>query len=401
MHTLPQNQPIVALATPPGKSAIAVIRLSGHGTLPLVNTLFSGKDLTSQPSHTVHWGHIVDTTGQKVLDEVLVTIFKRPHSFTKEDSVEIACHGSMYIVRQVIHLLIHQGARMAKPGEFTQKAFLNGRFDLAQAEAVADLIAAESEAAHQAAWQQMRGGFSHTMQDLRTQLIHLGALVELELDFSEEDVTFADRSALQTLVVELLDNIAQLIESFRLGNVIKNGVPTALVGKPNAGKSTLFNALLNEEKAITSPIPGTTRDLIEEEIHLAGIRFRFIDTAGLREETDDALEAMGMSKTKACMQRAALIIYVFDLSTASADSIQETLQTLSTSHTPCVKVGNKLDIAPPKVVQALAAEDFVLVSAAKKQNLDTLQKHMLAALKLDTHIRPDSVVVNARHYEQL
>ena len=287
-HTeiLHQEEPIIALATPPGKSAIAVIRLSGQGVIDLVNAVFCGKDLTTQASHTVHWGTILDE--ETVLDEVLVTIFRAPRSFTQEDSAEISCHGSTYIIQQLIQLLIKQGARLAKPGEFTQRAFLNGRFDLAQAEAVADLIAADSALAHRTALQQMRGGFSTKIQVLREKLIHLGALLELELDFSEEDVTFADRPTLQSLVQELLTTITPLIQSFDLGNVLKNGIPTVIAGKPNAGKSTLLNALLNEEKAIVSSIPGTTRDLIEDEVNLGGVRFRFIDTAGLRDHTTDA-----------------------------------------------------------------------------------------------------------------
>lgn len=393
------REPIIALATPPGKSAIAVIRLSGKGVIALVNATFRGRDLTAQASHTVHLGSIVDQA--TVLDEVLVTIFRAPRSFTLEDSVEISCHGSTYIIGQLIQLLIKQGARLAKPGEFTQRAFLNGRFDLAQAEAVADLIAADSALAHRTAWQQMRGGFSSQIQTLREKLIQLGALLELELDFSEEDVTFADRPALQSLAQELLTAISQLIQSFALGNLIKNGIPTVIVGKPNAGKSTLLNALLNEERAIVSPIPGTTRDLIEDEIDLGGVRFRFIDTAGLRDDTTDTLEIEGMARTRAKMQQAALVLYVFDLAQESIASIRQTTKQLAASGTPFVRVGNKLDVAQPALVQALRQEDFVLISAARQQNLAQLQARMLTLIRLDQLAPTDTIVVSARHHEQL
>ena len=401
-HTeiLHQEEPIVALATPPGKSAIAVIRLSGQGVIELVNQVFQGKDLTTQTSHTVHFGTIVDQ-GQ-VLDEVLVTIFKAPKSFTQEDSIEISCHGSSFIIRQLIQLLIQQGARLAKPGEFTQRAFLHGRFDLAQAEAVADLIAADSALAHRTALQQMRGGFSTKIQELREKLIHFGALLELELDFVEEDVEFADRATLKALLQELLSSITQLIQSFALGNVIKEGVPTVIAGKPNAGKSTLLNALLNEEKAIVSPIPGTTRDLVEDEVNLGGIRFRFIDTAGLREGTTDVIETIGIAKTKEQMQQASLIIYVFDLAQESLASIRQATEQLKALNVPFIKVGNKLDAAQSALLQALQQqEDFVLISAAQKQNLDQLEARILELMHLDQLEATDTIVVNARHHESL
>lgn len=393
------KEPILALATPPGKSAIAVIRLSGKKVIELVNATFRGKDLTAQASHTVHLGDILDQ--ETFLDEVLVTVFRTPRSFTLEDSVEVSCHGSPYIIRQLIQLFIKQGARLAKPGEFTQRAFLNGRFDLAQAEAVADLIAADSALAHRAAWQQMRGGFSTQIQALREKLIHLGALLELELDFSEEDVTFADRPALQSLVQELLRTIIPLIQSFELGNLIKNGIPTVIVGRPNVGKSTLLNALLNEEKAIVSPIPGTTRDLIEDEIDLGGVRFRFIDTAGLRDGTTDMLEIAGMARTRAQMQQAALILYVFDLAQESLGDIRQATQQLAAGDTPFVRVGNKLDAAQPTLVQALRQEDVVLISAAQKQNLAQLQARMRTLIRLDQLAPTDTIVASARHHEQL
>ena len=394
-----QEEPIVALATPPGRSAIAVIRLSGQGVIEIANEIFCGKNLTSQPSHTVHFGTIIDST--TVLDEVLVTIFKAPRSFTQEDGVEISCHGSSYIIQQLIQLLIKQGARLAKPGEFTQRAFLNGRLDLAQAEAVADLIAADSALAHRTAMQQMRGGFSATMQELRKKLVDIGALVELELDFSEEDVTFADRKQLQALIQELLTTITQLINSFALGNVIKDGIPTVIVGKPNVGKSTLLNAMLNEEKAIVSSIPGTTRDLIEDETNINGVRFRFIDTAGLRDHTTDAIEKIGMAKTKQYMQQASLVLHLVDLAHDSLASIRQATEQIKALRVPFVQVGNKLDKAQETLVEALRHEDFVFISAAKKENLDQLQVRLLELVNLDQLKTSEAIVSNVRHHESL
>lgn len=399
MKTPHQEDPIIALATPPGSSAIAVIRLSGAGVIALVNQVFQGKDLTRQTSHTVHFGTIHDH--KKLLDEVLITIFRAPRSFTREDAVEISCHGSSFIVQQVIQLLVQRGARLAKPGEFTLRAFLNGKLDLTQAEAVADLIAADSAVAHRTALQQMRGGFSSKIKQLREQLVHFASLLELELDFSEEDVAFVDRIALKTLVQELLVTIARLIQSFSLGNVIKHGVPMVIAGKPNAGKSTLLNALLNEEKAIVSPIPGTTRDLIEAELNIGGVKFRCIDTAGLRDATSDTIEAIGIAKTKEQLTKAGLVLYLFDLATETLSSIQHTIQQLETLPGPYIKVGNKIDMAPPGLLQTLTQDDFVLISAAQQQNLPLLKAKLLSYVALDQLPKTDSVVVNARHHASL
>lgn len=399
MEFLHQEPPIVALATPPGSSAIAVIRLSGRNVIELVNQVFRGKDLNQQPSHTLHFGTICD--GETILDEVLVSIFKAPKSFTQEDSIEISCHGSGFIVQQIIQLLVKQGARLAQPGEFTQRAFLNGRFDLAQAEAVADLIVADSALAHRTALHQMRGGFSNELKQLREKLVHLASMLELELDFAEEDVAFADRTALKTLAHELLGPITQLIQSFALGNVIKNGVPTVIAGKPNAGKSTLLNALLQEEKAIVSDIPGTTRDLIEAELSVEGVNFRFIDTAGLRDKTTDTIEAIGIAKTQEQLQKSALVIYLFDLSTETRETIQVTLQQLKEAGVPFIKVGNKTDAALPELLEALGKEGFVLISAAQQKNLAALKEKLLSHVALDQLQKTNTIVVNARHHESL
>ncbi|MHB9148308.1 MAG: tRNA uridine-5-carboxymethylaminomethyl(34) synthesis GTPase MnmE [Candidatus Amoebophilus sp.] len=396
---LHQQEPIIALATPAGKSAIAVIRLSGQNVISIVNQVFKGKDLNQHPSHTIHFGTI-NYQGE-MIDEVLIALFKAPHSFTQEDSVEISCHGSSYIIQKIMRLFMELGIRLAKPGEFTQRAFLNGRFDLIQAEAVADLIAADTAIAHKTALQQMRGGFSTQLQALREKLIHVGALLELELDFAEEDVAFADRTMLESLIQELLTIIDKLIQSFSLGNVIKNGLPIAIVGKPNAGKSTLLNALLQEERAIVSPIPGTTRDFIEAEINIGGIHCRFIDTAGLREHTTDTIESIGIARTKERMQQAGLIIYVFDLSEESLATIQNTIEGVSELGIPYIKVGNKLDAAQPDLLKALSQEDFVLISAAKKQHLGQLEARILELFRLDQLDNSDTIVVNTRHYESL
>jgi len=395
-----KNETIVALATPQGVGAIAIIRLSGPDAIGIANGVFFGKDLEKQTSHTIHFGTIRD--GDQVVDEVLVSLFKSPKSFTKENVVEISTHGSSYIVNRVIKLLIRKGARPAKPGEFTLRAFLNGQFDLAQAEAVADLIHSDSEASHQAAMNQMRGGFSHEIKSLRDQLIHFASMIELELDFTEEDVEFASRDDLRILVEKLLRVIEQLIGSFDLGNVIKNGVPTVIAGKPNAGKSTLLNALLNEEKAIVSEIAGTTRDFIEDEINIGGVIFRFIDTAGLREATD-TIEAIGISRTQEKMRTASLILYLFDLGDTDMVEINREINKLENLGVPFLKVANKVDKANPQFVNELSKIhlDTIFISADQKENLDQLKNRILEMVNLDKFRTGNTVVTNIRHYDSL
>lgn len=388
---------IIALATAQGIGAIAVIRLSGEDAIDMVNNVFKGKDLNHQASHTLHLGTILDE--EKAIDEVLVSIFKAPKSFTKENMVEISCHGSPFIVKEIIKLLLKQGARLAQPGEFTKRAFLNGRFDLAQAEAVADLINAETDNARQTALNQMRGGFSKEIQRLREELIHFASLIELELDFGEEDVEFAKRDELRTLILNIQTFIQKLIKSFDAGNVIKNGVPTVIIGKPNAGKSTLLNALLNEERAIVSDIPGTTRDSIEDEMILGGINFRFIDTAGLR-DTQDVVEAIGVARTKEKMKQASLIIYLFDLSNSSIEEINQQENELKASGIPYIKVGNKLDKANTELLKALA-DDTVLISASNKENIQALKEKILSRFEQAEIKSGDVVVTNLRHYQSL
>ena len=395
-----RDDTIIALATPQGVGAIAVIRISGKDAIRVCNEVFFGKNLEEQASHTIHLGTIRD--GEKIIDEVLVSLFKGPRSFTKENVVEISTHGSSYIVNQVLKLFVRKGVRLAKPGEFTQRAFLNGQFDLAQAEAVADLIHSDSESSHQAALNQMRGGFSSEIQELRNQLIHFASMIELELDFSEEDVEFVSREVLRQLVERILRLVEELILSFDLGNVIKNGVPTVIAGKPNAGKSTLLNALLNEEKAIVSDIAGTTRDFIEDELSLGGVIFRFIDTAGLR-ETADTIEAIGVSRTQEKMRTASLILYLFDLSDTDLVEVHRDLNKLDNLGVPYLKVGNKLDAAKLNLVSDLQSTypDMLFISAGNKENLELLKARILELVNLDKFRTGNTVVTNVRHYDSL
>ncbi|WP_020599712.1 tRNA uridine-5-carboxymethylaminomethyl(34) synthesis GTPase MnmE [Spirosoma panaciterrae] len=398
-----QLEPIAALATAPGIGAIAVIRVSGEGAIVITNRIFRGKDLTQQDSHTAHFGTLRNPDGS-IIDEVLVTVFRAPKSFTKEDVVEISCHGSEFIIQQILRRLTQEGARLARPGEFTQRAFLNGQFDLVQAEAVADLIASDSDASHRAALTQLRGGFSKQLKELRQQLIDFVALVELELDFGEEDVEFAHRDRLRQLMLDIRRVLHPLIDSFSTGNAIKNGVPTVIVGKPNAGKSTLLNALLNEEKAIVSDIPGTTRDVIEDELFINGIRFRLIDTAGLRQATDQ-IEAIGIERTQQKMRDAALVLYLFDGTNTTVDELTHTLAELQAAEKPYLLVGNKADLMTDTqrdhINHNLADESIVWISA-KDQRIDELKASLSSRARTDTAMQTGSAVVtNARHYEHL
>ncbi len=390
---------IVALATPQGVGALAIIRLSGEQAIAIADKMFYGKNLTEQPSHTLHVGTIRD--GETIIDEVVVGLFKAPRSFTKEDIVEITCHGSMYIVKQIVMLAVHYGARLAKPGEFTQRAFLNGKFDLAQAEAIADLIHADSEAARKTAMYQMRGGFSREIKALRDELVHFASLIELELDFSEEDVEFASRQQLRKLVDNINQKITGLIDSFELGNVIKNGLPTVIAGKPNAGKSTLLNALLREERAIVSEIAGTTRDVIEDEMTLGGITFRFIDTAGLR-ETSDTIEAIGVEKTKQKLAEAGLILFMFDLSTEPIEAIRSEIVRLERQPTPYLAIGNKADLCDKDHITAFEElPNSIAMSALDEKDLQQLEEAILQKVNIEAFNTGSTVVTNLRHEQAL
>jgi tRNA modification GTPase len=390
---------IVALATPSGVGAIGVIRLSGPDAITIANRVFKGKDLGKEASHTIHFGQIVE--GDLVLDEVLVSLFIAPRSYTRENVVEISCHGSNYIIESIIKLLIKNGARSAKPGEFTLRAFLNGQLDLSQAEAVADLIASDSKASQQVAMQQLRGGFSTQLQILRDRLITFASLIELELDFSEEDVEFANRDQLKQLIHDIAKIISRLIESFELGNVIKNGVSTVIAGRPNAGKSTLLNALLNEERAIVSHIPGTTRDTIEELLNINGINFRLIDTAGIREATD-AIEQMGVERTMAKISQSALLIYVFDAEKITIEELNSDIANLQRPNIPMLLVANKIDLLTEEERIALPHTDkSILISAKEKQHIDELKNKVYYAAVKDKLSADETLVTNIRHLEAL
>ena len=385
-----QLDTICALSTPQGVGAIGVIRVSGVDTFPILNKIFKGKDLTKVDSHTIHFGTIRDN--EKIIDEVLVAVFKTPKSFTKEDVAEISCHGSEYIIRYILKLLIQHGCRMANPGEFTQRAFMNGQFDLVQAEAVADLIAADSEAAHRTALTQMRGGFSKKIAVLREELIHFASLVELELDFGEEDVEFADRDDLKALIHKLKSQLEPLIASFDAGNVIKEGVPVAIIGPPNAGKSTLLNNLLNEEKAIVTAIAGTTRDVIEDIMFIDGIKFRFIDTAGIR-ETEDLVESMGIERSLNAMLNADIVLLLLD-----SDQPHLVLPD-GFDEQKVIWVRNKIDLKGTDYTYSKPIENEVQISAKLGIGIEDLKNTIVAKAK--TQRQADTMLTNLRHYEHL
>lgn len=388
---------IIALSTPSGSGAIGVIRLSGPDAISLANSVFAGKDLEQQASHTLHFGLIKD--GEQIVDEVVAGLFVAPKSYTKEHVVEISCHGSNYIIQQIINLLISKGARAAKPGEFTLRAFLNGAFDLSQAEAVADLIASNSKASHDVAMQQMRGGFATELKALREQLIHFASMIELELDFAEEDVEFANREQLTKLVHKINHVLRRLISSFEMGNVIKNGVPIVIAGKPNVGKSTLLNALLNEERAIVSDIAGTTRDTIEDELTIGGVVFRFIDTAGIR-DTADIIEALGVERTLEKMKQAKLIIYMADAAQTTTE-IEEQVRGLKQLEIPYLILLNKADLISAEQRKAFEALDVFFLSAREKIGIDELKTTLLAQVNLHHINTSETLVTNIRHVEAL
>ncbi len=395
---------IVALATPPGLGAIGVIRLSGQDAIAIVDRVFRGKNLIEQDSHTIHFGSILRSDGS-IIDEVLASLFVAPRSYTRENVVEVSCHGSPYIQQQLIQLFIEEGARMAQPGEFTMRAFLNGQMDLSQAEAVADLIASNSESAHQIAMQQMRGGVSQEIAKLREELINFASLIELELDFGEEDVEFANRDDLKALVNKIQGLLKALIDSFHLGNAIKNGVSTVIAGRPNAGKSTLLNALLNEERAIVSEIAGTTRDTIEEVLNIKGVTFRLIDTAGIR-EAQDQIEAVGVEKTMEKIAQSSLLVYVFDVIQTPPEEVQADLSQLVKGDTPYLVVANKMDQNPYTKYEhyasdLLSEDQFVPTSAINQMNIEYLKDRLYSTAIAQDLNQASTVVSNARHYEAL
>ncbi|BBE20794.1 GTPase and tRNA-U34 5-formylation enzyme TrmE [Aquipluma nitroreducens] len=400
---------ICAIATSPGMGAIATIRLSGEKALKIADSVFqspkSKKKLADQKPNTLHFGSVTDEN--ELIDEVVVSIFRTPHSFTGEDVVEITCHGSVYIQQRILQLLISKGARMALPGEFTQRAFLNGKMDLSQAEAVADLIASTNRAAQKVAINQMRGGFSSELSKLRGELLHFIAMIELELDFSEEDVEFADRTQLKNLVSRIEEILRKLKNSFQLGNVIKNGIPVAIVGETNVGKSTLLNALLNEEKAIVSDIHGTTRDVIEDVVNIHGTAFRFFDTAGIRETTDE-IETLGIERSYSKLDLATIVILVVDTLNAIeiiTERVTKIRSRINDQH--LIIAANKSDIGLPETIAALKSlnllsnEKLVFIAAKQKRNLDELIQEMQHAVSLDSISEDAVIVTNLRHFEAL
>ena len=394
------HETIVAIATAPGVGAIAVVRLSGADAFTIAQKVFKGKDLDQQASHTIHFGHIVaakNTPNEELVDEVVVSLFKGPKSYTGEDVVEISGHGSPYIAQRIVQTTLAQGARMAMPGEFTQRAFLNGKLDLAQAEAVADLIAADSAAAQQTALKQLRGGFSNDLKTLREQLINFAALIELELDFSQEDVAFADRSQLAALIQQIHNATQQLIQSFGLGNAIKNGVRVAIIGKPNAGKSTLLNALLNEERAIVSAIAGTTRDTIEEQLNINGILFRLIDTAGIRNSKGDAIEDIGIERSKVNAEKADIIIHLIDM----MDDSETDMSWLQAFADKTIKVYNKYDEWQATHPASTTPSEGLYIAAQKGEGIDALKQLLFEQVYQGTVQSENTVVTNARHHDAL
>ncbi len=402
-----QNDSIIALATPSGIGAISVIRISGEDAINIVSKKFnsiSGKKLKNQKTHTIHLGHIIENN--RIIDEVLVSVFKNPSSYTGENIVEISCHGSSYIQQEIIQLFLKNGCRMADNGEFTMRAFLNGKMDLSQAEAVADVIASNSSASHQLAIQQMRGGITNELKDLRTKLLDFAALIELELDFSGEDVEFADRTKFKELVVTISSVLKKLIDSFSFGNAMKNGIPVAIIGEPNVGKSTLLNSLFNEEKAIVSEIAGTTRDAIEDELIIEGVAFRFIDTAGIR-QTNDIVESIGIKKTFEKAENAQLLIFLIDSNkfVGSKSSFLEEIKIIKNRfpNKRLLLIANKIDSLPEKQRKEIttSVKDILLLSAKEKIGITTLLKELTSLVNRGALSNNETIVTNSRHFEAL
>ncbi len=394
MKNYKRKDTICALATGSGIGAIAIVRISGNQAINICNKVFS-KNLEDVKSHTIHFGTIKND--KELIDEVLLSVFKNPYSFTGEDVIEISCHGSVFIQQQILQLLTKNGSRMANPGEFTLRAFTNGKMDLSQAEAVADLIASESKKAHQIAINQMRGGFSDDLKKLREQLINFASLIELELDFSEEDVEFANREQFNELLLLIKGKLTKLIDSFQLGNVIKNGIPVAILGAPNVGKSTLLNTLVNEDRAIVSEIAGTTRDTIEDVINIEGMQFRFIDTAGLR-DTSNKIEIIGIQKALEKAEKAKVIIYLLD-ATADFKAQEKEIKKIKKLQNKMIVVVNKTDLNP-NICKTLKKKNYLFISAKNKDGIEDLTKTLISII--DTNLSSDETIIsNSRHQEEL
>ena len=396
------QETIIALATPNGLGAISVIRVSGKDAILITDKLFRSKKnkvLSDQQSHTVHLGHLLKNNRE--IDEVLITLFKGPHSYTGEDTIEISCHGSTYIQKEIINLYLDNGIRSANPGEFTLRAFINGKMDLNQAEAVADLIASENEGSHKLAMQQMKSGFSNDLKKLRAELLHFSSMIELELDFSQEDVEFAEREEFKKLTKKIQSELKTLIDSFQSGNVLKNGISVAIAGKPNAGKSSLLNTLLNEDKAIVSDIPGTTRDSIEDSLVIEGINFRFTDTAGLR-ETVDVIESKGIEKTKEKIKKAKILLYLFDCNDTNFREIESSINSFKRNDLSIILVRNKIDLKNQNQTLLDDLNDFELleISATDSDSVSKLKNRLVNEVDI---LNPynDIIISNSRHYEAL
>ncbi|MDA7810636.1 tRNA uridine-5-carboxymethylaminomethyl(34) synthesis GTPase MnmE [Flavobacteriaceae bacterium] len=396
------QETIIALATPNGLGAISVIRVSGKDAILITDKLFRSKKnkvLSDQKSHTVHLGHLLKNNRE--IDEVLITLFKGPHSYTGEDTIEISCHGSTYIQKEIINLYLDNGIRSANPGEFTLRAFINGKMDLNQAEAVADLIASENEGSHKLAMQQMKSGFSNDLKKLRAELLHFSSMIELELDFSQEDVEFAEREEFKKLTKKIQSELKTLIDSFQSGNVLKNGISVAIAGKPNAGKSSLLNTLLNEDKAIVSDIPGTTRDSIEDSLVIEGVNFRFTDTAGLR-ETVDVIESKGIEKTKEKIKKAKILLYLFDCNDTNFREIESSINSFKRNDLSIILVRNKIDLKNQNQTLLDDLNDFELleISATDSDSVSKLKKRLVNEVDI---LNPynDIIISNSRHYEAL
>jgi tRNA modification GTPase len=396
------QETIIALATPNGLGAISVIRVSGKDAILITDKLFRSKKnkvLSDQKSHTVHLGHLLKNNRE--IDEVLITLFKGPHSYTGEDTIEISCHGSTYIQKEIINLYLDNGIRSANPGEFTLRAFINGKMDLNQAEAVADLIASENEGSHKLAMQQMKSGFSNDLKKLRAELLHFSSMIELELDFSQEDVEFAEREEFKKLTKKIQSELKILIDSFQSGNVLKNGISVAIAGKPNAGKSSLLNTLLNEDKAIVSDIPGTTRDSIEDSLVIEGINFRFTDTAGLR-ETVDVIESKGIEKTKEKIKKAKILLYLFDCNDTNFREIESSINSFKRNDLSIILVRNKIDLKNQNQTLLDDLNDFELleISATDSDSVSKLKNRLVNEVDI---LNPynDIIISNSRHYEAL
>ena len=396
------QETIIALATQNGLGAISVIRISGLNAISVTEKLFKpkgNKKLSNQKSHTVHLGHLMKNGHE--LDEVLVTLFKGPHSYTGENTIEISCHGSTFIQQEIINLFIENEIKVANPGEFTLRAFINGKMDLNQAEAVADLIASENEGSHKLAMEQMKNGFSNDLKKLRAELLHFSSMIELELDFSQEDVEFAERSEFKKLTVKIQTELEKLIDSFKSGNVLKNGISVAIAGKPNAGKSSLLNTLLNEDKAIVSDIPGTTRDSIEDSLVIDGINFRFTDTAGLR-ETEDIIESKGIEKTKEKINNARILIYLFDSNDTTFNEINSDMKSFKREDLSVLLVRNKVDLknTNQNLINQLEKFEIIEISANNIDSVSSLKKRLVNEINI---LNPytDTVISNSRHYEAL